>query len=298
MQNRDTFSSYHPLINFLYFGLVLTFTMFFMHPASLVISLAGSLCYAIYLNGRRAVRFSLLYMLPMMLLAAFVNPAFNHEGATLLTYLPSGNPLTLESIVYGIAAAMMLAAVINWFSCYTAVMTSDKFVYIFGRIIPALSLVLSMTLRFVPKFKAQLHVVSEAQRCVGRNVSDGSLIRRLKNAVTIISIMITWAMENAIETADSMKSRGYGLPGRTAFSIYSFDDRDKKALLWLAFCGIFVGAGGLAGGLYWRYYPTIKGVDASPLAVSFQLAYLALCLTPVILNVLEDRKWRYLKSEI
>ncbi len=298
MQNRDTFSSYHPLINFLYFGLVLTFTMFFMHPASLVISLAGSLCYAIYLNGRRAVRFSLLYMLPMMLLAAFVNPAFNHEGATLLTYLPSGNPLTLESIVYGIAAAMMLAAVINWFSCYTAVMTSDKFVYIFGRIIPALSLVLSMTLRFVPKFKAQLHVVSEAQRCVGRNVSDGSLIRRLKNAVTIISIMITWAMENAIETADSMKSRGYGLPGRTAFSIYSFDDRDKKALLWLVFCGIFVGAGGLAGGLYWRYYPTIKGVDASPLTVSFQLAYLALCLTPVILNVLEDRKWRYLKSEI
>ena len=298
MQNRDTFSSYHPLINFLYFGLVLTFTMIFMHPASLIISLSASLAYAIYLNGQKAVRFSLVFMLPMMLLAAFVNPAFNHEGATILTYLPSGNPLTLESIVYGIAAAMMLFAVINWFSCYTAVMTSDKFVYIFGRLIPALSLVLSMTLRFVPKFKNQLSVVSEAQRCVGRDVSDGSLLQRMKNAVTIISIMITWSMENAIETADSMKSRGYGLPGRTAFSIYRFDDRDQKALLWLAFCGIFITAGGLAGGLYWRYYPTIKGIDASPLVVSFQLVYLALCLTPVILNITEDRKWRYLKSEI
>ena len=219
----------------MYFALVLVFTMFFMHPVSLIISLACALSYAIYLNGKKAVRFSLMYILPMMLMAAIINPAFNHEGATILTYLPSGNPLTLESILYGLAAAVMLASVITWFSCYNAVMTSDKFVYLFGRIIPALSLVLSMTLRFVPKFKAQLHVVSEAQRCVGRDVSDGTMLQRLKNAITILSIMVTWALENAIETADSMKSRGYGLPGRTAFSIYRFDDRDKTALIWLCF---------------------------------------------------------------
>ena len=127
-------------------------------------------------------------MLPMMVVAALVNPAFNHEGATILTYLPSGNPLTLESILYGAAAAAMLAAVVTWFSCYTAVMTSDKFVYLFGRVIPALSLVLSMTLRFVPKFQAQLQVVSEAQRCIGRDVSNGGVLRRLRNAITILSI--------------------------------------------------------------------------------------------------------------
>ena len=291
MKNRDPFSSYHPLINFLYFGLVLVFSMFFMHPVSLTISLACAIAYNVYLNGRKAVRFQLLYMLPMMLLAAFVNPAFNHEGATLLCYLPTGNPLTLESILYGVAAAMMLAAVITWFSCYNAVMTSDKFVYLFGRVIPALSLVLSMTLRFVPKFKAQFQVVSEAQHCVGRDTSTGSVLQRLKNAVTILSIMVTWSLENAIETADSMKSRGYGLPGRTAFSIYRFDDRDRAALLWLGFCGFYILAGWMAGGLDWRYYPTMKGAAMTPHAVSFQLVYLALCLTPVILNRLADRKW-------
>ena len=95
--------------------------MFLVHPVSLAISLASALVYAVYLNGRRAVRFSLLYMLPMMVVAALVNPAFNHEGATILTYLPSGNPLTLESILYGAAVAAMLAAVVTWFSCYTAV---------------------------------------------------------------------------------------------------------------------------------------------------------------------------------
>ena len=297
-QSKDPFSSYHPIINFLYFALVLLFTMCFMHPVSLVISLACAITYAVTLNGKQAVRFSLTAMLSMALLAMIVNPAFNHEGATILTYLPTGNPLTLESILYGLASGLMLAAVITWFSCYTTVMTSDKFVYLFGRIIPALSLVLSMTLRFVPRFKAQLHVVSEAQRCVGRDVSDGSTVQRIKNAVTILSILVTWSLENAIETADSMKSRGYGLPGRTAFCIYRFDDRDKAALAWLCFCGFYICAGWIAGGLDWRYYPTVKGALWGAFPVSFQLVYLALCLTPVFFDHMEDRKWKLLRSEI
>lgn len=296
LKNRDTFSSYHPLINFLYFGLVMVFSMCFMHPAYLVISLVSAITYSVYLKGRRAVRFSLIYMLPMLLFAALVNPAFNHEGATILTYLPTGNPLTLESITYGFAAAAMLAAVVSWFSSYNEIMTSDKFVYLFGRIIPALSLVLSMTLRFVPKFRAQIKTVSEAQRCIGRDVSDGSILQRVKNGITILSIMITWSLENAIESADSMKSRGYGLPGRTAFSIYRFDSRDRAALLWLIFCGGYIISGWICGGVYFRYYPTMKGVSVSPISVSFMLVYLALCLTPVILDLKEDFNWKRLQS--
>lgn len=73
-----------------------------------------------------------------------MNLAFNHQGATILAYLPSGNPLTLESIAYGFAAAAMLAAVVLWFSCWNTVMTSDKLMHLFGRVVPALSLLLSM----------------------------------------------------------------------------------------------------------------------------------------------------------
>ena len=298
LQNRDTFSSYHPLVNFLYFGLVLLLTMFLMHPVSLLISLGSALCYGICLNGVRAVRSGMRFLLPAMLLAAVIDPAFDHEGATLLAYLPSGNPLTLESIAYGVAAAVMIAAVVAWFSCYTVVMTSDKFVYLFGRVIPVLSLVLSMTLRFVPRFRAQLQTISEAQRGIGRDVSGGPLLRRTRNAITVFSIMVTWALENAIETADSMKSRGYGLPGRTAFSIYRFDGRDKAALLWLGFCGAYLLSGWAAGGFYWRYYPTLRGAAATALSVSFQLVYLLLCLTPVILDRWEEKTWKNIRSEI
>ncbi|MBO4331396.1 MAG: energy-coupling factor transporter transmembrane protein EcfT [Oscillospiraceae bacterium] len=292
MKNADTFSGCHPTVNFLYFGLVLFFTMFFKHPVYLAVTLASAVAYNVYLRGRKGMKFALQYMLPLAISAAVFNPTFNHEGVTILTYLPSGNPLTLESMYYGLGASAMLISVIIWFSSYSEVMTSDKFVYLFGRVIPALSLVLSMTLRFIPKFKAQLHVVSDAQKCVGRSVSDGSLLRRVRNGVTVFSIMLTWSLENAIETADSMKSRGYGLPGRTAFSIYRFDERDRLLILWLTFCGVFIGSGAVTGATYWQYYPVTKGVELNCLTLTFPLCYLAMCLTPLIINVEADRKWK------
>lgn len=297
MRNIDTFSSFHPIVNFLYYGLVMGFSMFFMHPVCLAVSFASALAYNIYLDRERSVKFSLLFIFPVILMAAILNPAFNHEGVTILTYLPSGNVLTLESIAYGIGAATMLASIIIWFSNYSKTMTSDKFVYLFGRIIPALSLVLSMTLRFVPKFKEQFSAVREAQQCIGRDISNGSIFFRAKNLVTIFSVMVTWSMENAIETADSMKSRGYGLEGRTAFSIYHFDRRDKAALLWLGFCGVFIFSGACYGGLFFRYYPSIKGVTAEPFSVALMAVYFALCITPVTVNIKEDSKWKSLKSE-
>ena len=296
MKNRDTFSSFHPLVNFLYFLLVLLFGMCFMHPVCLVISLGSATAYNLYLKGRKGLRFSLRFLLPMMILAAVLNPAFNHEGVTILTYTPNGNPVTLESLIYGAASAFMLAGVVQWFSCYNEVMTADKFVYLFGRVIPALSLVLSMTLRFVPRFTAQLKTVRTAQRCIGRDVSDGGLLQRVKHGVTILSILVTWSLENAIETADSMKSRGYGLPGRSAFSIYRFDSRDKYALLWLGFCLWFILFGWIGGGLSFRYYPSLKGIPLTPFTLGFFLVYLALCLTPLILNGREDVKWKHLRS--
>ncbi len=294
---RDEFSSCHPVILFTYFVLVLLFSMFFMHPVCLGISYCSAFFYSVYLNRGKAWKFNLLYMLPVLLITALINPAFHHEGATILVYLRSGNPLTLESIVYGAAAAVMLVSIITWFSCYNKVMTSDKFIYLFGRVIPALSLIFSMVLRFVPKFKAQMQTVSNAQKCIGRDVSNGNMLERAKHGVRIMSIMITWALENAIETADSMKSRGYGLKGRTAFSIFRFDHRDKMLLTALALYGLYVLVGAYRGFFSYRYYPTLKGVQIGPYSISIFIVYACMCLLPMALNLWEDRKWKRLQSK-
>jgi energy-coupling factor transport system permease protein len=293
---KDTFYGYHPIVNMAYFVAVLAFAMFLMHPVCLAVSFACAFSYSVYISGKKALKFNLAYMLPMLIFAALINPAFNHQGGTILTYLPSGNPLTLESILYGVAAAVMLITVISWFSCFNAVMTSDKFVYLFGRIIPAMSLILSMALRFVPRFTAQIKVISNAQRCVGRDVSNGSVLQRAKHGIKILSIMITWALENAIETADSMKGRGYGLPGRSAFSIYRFDRRDGTALGFVAVCAAYIIVGYATGGLTWRYFPTAKGTWCGVYPISIFAVYAALCGLPLMLNVKEDFKWRTLAN--
>ena len=293
---NDCFQKYHPLVNFLYFTLVLTFSMVLTHPIAQAVSLICAVGYAVQCDGKKSVLFSLKFCLPVLLLTAFINPAFNHEGATILLYFPTGNPLTLESILYGLSAGAMLVTVLLWFRSFNRVITSDKFIYLLGRIIPAMSLVLSMTLRFVPKFKAQMDTVVEAQRSIGRDVSTGSLWQRTKTAITILSIMVTWALENAIETADSMKSRGYGIPGRTAFSIYRFDDRDKIALLWLSFCGFYLICGTIVFAFGFRYFPSIRYFSLDVVTLSFHLVYLMLCATPIFLNILEDRKWKAIRS--
>ena len=132
----------------------------------------------------------------------------------------------------------VLFIMILWFSCYNQIMTSDKFIYLFGRIIPAMSLMLSMALRFVPHFIAQLKVIRNGQKCVGMDVSNGKWFKKVRYALNMVSILVTWALENAIETADSMKSRGYGLKGRTAFSIYRLNRRDDFGRdAGSAFCG-------------------------------------------------------------
>ena len=273
-------------------------SMCLMHPVYLAISLTGALAYAILLKGRKAVRFAVMGLLPMAALAALVNPAFNHEGATILTYLPSGNPLTLESILYGIGAGLTLCTALVWFSCYTRIMTSDKFVYLFGRIVPALSLVLSMTLRFVPRFSAQARRVSKAQAAVGNDMHTGSLLHRIKCALMVFSILVTWSLENAVDTADSMRARGYGLPGRSAFSIFTLTKRDKRLLAALSLLGAIVAAGYAAGALSWRYYPSCRGAGLTWTSALCWLSYLALNLIPAILDGKEAAVCRRLQSQI
>ena len=69
---RDAFSTYHPAVEFFYFALVLFFTMFFLHPAALVISLAGGFSWSVYLGGKKALLFNLAALIPMLAVTALI----------------------------------------------------------------------------------------------------------------------------------------------------------------------------------------------------------------------------------
>lgn len=293
MEHKDSFAGYHPAVCLLYFLQTIIFSMLFTHPVCLAVSLLSSFSYSAVLGGKKTLKRGLALILPAAVLTAVINPVFSHQGVTVLAYLPGGNPLTLEAILYGAAAAMMLASAVCWFSCVGKVMTTDKIVFLFGRIIPSLSLLLSMTLRFVPRFTSQLRQVSAAQRGVGADISRGGVISKIKNGIHILSVTVTWALESSVVTADSMKARGYGLEKRTAFSVFRFEKRDRAALIFLAAAGLYIIAGAIFGGLKFQYYPSLKA-DWSVYSFTLFAAYLALCLTPLYLHAKEAVKWKRL----
>lgn len=289
---KDTFSSYHPIINLFYLLLVLGLIMFLRQPVCLLLGLFTATIYGSYLCGKRVLRFSLTGLLPIAIMIILINPLVNHQGITILSYFPSGNPFTLESIIYGVVAAVTIAAAIQWFLCWNQIMTTEKLVYLFGRLLPAFSLVLSMSLRLIPRYGQQFKAVAEAQRQLGQGISQGSLIIRLKNAVRILSITLTWAMEHSVETAASMKGRGYGLPGRTAYSLYRWTKRDTGMLGIIVILGGIVLLGIWQGCFYWTCFPMIISAELNSYAMVAYVAYgLLLCL-PMLLNGKEELKWK------
>jgi energy-coupling factor transport system permease protein len=256
--------------------------MFFLHPVLLAVSLAGGFACFTRLNRGKAARYLLRFLVPVILAMSIVNPFLNHAGKTILLYV-NDNPFTLEACLYGIAAAAMFAGVLTWFSCFNAVMTPDKIIYLFGKPLPSLSLVFSMIMRFVPRFREQAKAIREAQRGIGGAEQNG-FTARLKSGIKVFSILTTWALENGIITADSMKARGYGLSGRTSFRIYSVTKRDKSILIILFVLISTLLFGFLKGETGIRYFPSIEVKPLTGFSILIYLSYFLLCIFPILVN--------------
>ena len=116
----------------------------------------------------------------------------------------------------------MFVSVIVWFGCYHAIMTSDKFTFLFGGFAPSTSQLFTMVLRLVPSYQRKLSEIGMARACAGKGVAGGSLRDRVGSSSAIVSSLTSWALENGVVLADSMKSRGYGTGKRTAFALWRF----------------------------------------------------------------------------
>jgi len=294
---KDIFAGYHPAVNFFFLCGAIFMGLVVQHPLWIVISFTSSICYAIYLGGRKALKFLLIFVTPMVVLTAVLNPVFVHQGVTILFYL-GNNPVTREAVVYGITRGLMFGTGLLWFYCYQYLMTGDKFMHLFGKIIPAGSLIFSMVLGFIPRFTARMRQISDAQKCVGNDVTDGGIGDRMKHGMKVLSIMTTWSLENAIDTSDSMKSRGYGLHNRSAYVPYGLTKRDGAlGMLVLVLLGMSVVATFTGMNLF-VCYPAISMAETGLKEGWFALAYAIYCFIPIWLNLLEGMKWKHIQSEI
>ena len=290
------FGNYHPFVLFTYFLSVLLIAMFVSNPVLQTLALLGGILFCVMLQKRSAITGNIGFYVPLFLMVAITNPIFSHNGVTPLFFL-NGNPVTLEAFIYGIVIAVMVIGVMLWCKCYSEIMTSDKFLYLFGKVIPKLSLVLSMALRFIPMFKRQMHKVSRAQKAMGLYASKG-FTDKIRSYMRVFMAMIAWSLENAMETSASMKARGYGIKGRTNFSLFRFYAGDAVLLVVYVFLlGITV-TGTAMGETVFYYYPRISELNLSPYAITVYAAFGLLSFLPVIIETKEALTWKYYISKI
>jgi len=286
------FDAYHPLTEAVYYLCVIFITMFSMNPVILSVSLVSSvLTFCLYGKGRARDH---IFALMLFLILAIINPLVSHNGATVLFYLNS-RPFTLEATLYGAAAAAMVTAALYRLRLLSREMTSDKVICLTGRLSPKLSLLLSTSLRYVALFKRRWRIIRDSQKALGL-FDDENLIDAVRGRVRVLNILITWALEQGIVTAESMEARGWGSRRRSSYALYRITAAD--ILLILLITGLTaVSALGIHTAAI-DYYPSVTMVLSSPLSIAGYICYGLVSILPVIINTKEAIRWRCLRSAI
>lgn len=293
---KTAFDRRHPAVNFIFFVAVAVLEMLFLHPLFLAVSFCGALGYNVLLKGKKAVKMFFCFYFPLFIFVVILNTFVAHYGVTTLLTLSDGNRITLEAIVYGAVTGAVAVTMMIWFSCYSDVVTEDKFLHLFGKRMPHLALLIMMVLRFVPLYTRRLRETYSARKAAIKADGNDGFSEKIWIAASSVSGVVTRALEQSIETADSMKSRGYGLKGRTSYSRFSFSGVDRMWLASILLLFAFVLAAKL-GGLSDASYNPVIAVDAiSPLSTAAAAAYAVLCFMPLISELIEIMIFKSVKK--
>mgnify|MGYP004654065595 FL=1 len=290
------FSKLHPAVEFIFFVLVIVITAFTNNPVIIGMSFFFALSFCLFYVGAKKLFSSLLGALPLMAVIALINPLFVHKGETILFFL-NDNPVTKEAVLYGVSSSVMLAAVYYWCKAYNEIVTSDKFIYLFGRFSPKLALLLSLIIGFVPKLKRKYKEIDEAQKTLGV-YSSGGIVDKLAGKFRVFSILLTDSLESSVCTADGMQSRGYGLKGRTAYSPYTFTPYDFISLLLILITGISTVALFILKVGRFVYYPTMSALGFGIKECVLYVCAFVVFAFPTIIEIKEEIGWNCLRSKI
>ncbi|MBE6469411.1 MAG: energy-coupling factor transporter transmembrane protein EcfT [Coriobacteriaceae bacterium] len=282
---HTAFSTAHPAVPGAYLVVTLALTMFGMQPVLVAISAAGGLAFGCCVEGPAALASALRWQLPFLLIVAVLNPLFSAAGATELFRLGL-RAVYLESVCYGLVMGGLLIASVLWFRAGAALVSREGVLSLMGNALPVIALMISMVMRLIPRFVRQGRAVIAVQDVVGRG--RVSRLDAVRGRLRASSVLMGWAMEDSLETADAMRARGWDVPARrTVYARHRFTASDAVALAAIA-CG-----GAVAAVLAWlavsqyRFFPTM-----SALRPWWGYAVHACwMLVPTVLHVVEERRF-------
>lgn len=281
----------HPFVNLLYYSCVGVLVMFFLHPIFLLTAIFLLMILNILHGNIERMKKSSLYFFLMGAIIILLNPIFVRRGATILFYFRH-NPVTLEAVIYGLVMALLLISILFLFLSFNHVIHGRKFMYLFGKVWPQLALLVMLTIRFVPLFLRRWREIYDVQKVKHYSMSNGPIKARAKTGMLYMQKLLTWSLEEALQSAESMKARGFGQKRRAVYQAYTMTGRDwgvTFALLSLTILGI-VGAKQKHGVL--AIYPELGSFAFTMSDLFFYMLFFIIVSFPLILEGAEQIRWR------
>ena len=307
--------SWHPAVSLAFFAGAVALTVVVQSPAFLAAAFCAAFGLLLTVRGARAWR-TLGALLPLFAVVALVNPLVNSQGATVLLVLPWGRPCTLEALLFGVQTAVMLVTMLLWFSSFNALMTGERLAGLLGAGAPGTSLVTVMVLRLVPRFQRQARKVSLAfdglagvatMRQDEDETPDGGMGAqkrpagwrgRVRRGARELSALASWALEGSIDTADSMRSRGYGTGQRSRLAAYRVTPAQGLGCL-LEGCLLVVAVAAIAcGRASVQFIPVVSRPPADGLFFAGLLSFTLFLALPALVNAAERLRWNFSLSKI
>lgn len=199
------------------------------NPVISIISLAGAAAVLFMTVGGKSVTRELAVCAAIFAVMTLVNPLFVHRGSTPLFFL-NGRAITKEALLYGASSALRIVTALIWCRSFSVMMTSERLFCITGKLSPKITAMLSSAVRFIPEMLSQGRKIDSYSVLSGK-FSEASLFSRFRRIMAVFSSLVTWSIENAVCTADSMKARGFELKGRTAYTHFRFAAEDAFLII-------------------------------------------------------------------
>ena len=288
------FRSFHPFILLLYYIFAIIGIMIYQHPMFLTVAALAILCINLMLDGGQELRKWRTMIVLMGFLSLILTPFFNQRGNHLLFYFFE-KQVFLEAVWQGVMIAFTLVCILTIFITFNLVITPDKFVFLFSKVLPQWALLVMLSMRFVPLLRKRLIEIGDVQSVKGLSVKSGSIRSRAENGMLLLQTLLTWSLEESIQTADSMTARGYGQGKRSKYQPFSMKKRDWTALGLLMLGGSFVLFGWWLGDGVLTLIPILEPVWLQGREWLYFLTFLMYIGFPIWTEGKEIVKWKYLR---
>lgn len=282
---KDSFKRLHPAVLLIYFAMQAVLTAVCFHPLTIGVSMTCALMFiAITASPASALRWLLMSALYMVCFGV-INPLINHQGETVL-FLFLNRRITLQSICYGVLTGAMVSAMCLWLYLMGKSVDSKKAVYLFGKTLPSITLMVFMSVRLIKRYQQKTEEILDTRK--GLYQDEGRLSMVKETAGTLL----TFGLENGVDTADSMSARGYGCHKPTSYYDYYVTVKDiiSAVILFIAAAVILFGVFNGCCKMY--FFPKFFVEASNPIVFA---AYFVMCAYPLFMFVWSEIRWLYLK---